>query len=231
MAVLLLLSGSPLEALAAAAAKPAAADPANEMDLESLQDRIAPGDTVSIAVFPANQYSRDVLVQPDGTIQMPLIGTVSLMGLKVEEAQSLLRRKYAPYVSNPEIAVNVQRFTRRTVIIIGFVRNPGVYDYRDGMTLMELITLASGPIPEARLSHVQVLRKKGPKNLSFIVDFTKTLQEDRSASQFLAPGDMVYVPREAITNASVWVNKNIRPYVLIGVVATTLYIALRKRKN
>src|SRR5208282_518740 len=140
---------------------------------------ISAGDTLSISVMPVEEYSRELTVAPDGRIEMPLIGSLLVKGLTTTELQDILQKKYARYIANPQVSINVKHFSGRRVAIIGDVRSPGYFEYRDGMGLLELVSIATGFNDFAKTSEIWILRR-GPdgKNRSFLVNFSKVLHGD-----------------------------------------------------
>ena len=80
------------------------------------------------------------------------------------------------------------------VHVIGQVDKPGVYDLKNGLTLMSLLSEAGNPRPNARLSNAYVLRdgKQMP------VDLHATLVEGKAVPSVmdfqLRPGDVLVIP-------------------------------------
>jgi polysaccharide biosynthesis/export protein len=196
---------------------------------DSLQDRIAPGDVILINVFPGEEYSREVTVQPDGSIQMPLIGALQVRGMSVAELQTALERRYAKFVANPQVTANIKRFTGRRVAIIGEIQKPGYYDFRDGMKLLELVSLAGGLGPDARGSRIVILRSDRNGERSFTVNLKAVLQGDLTRDPLLLPGDTINVPKQPFTQGAAWVQRNVLPWALITSMIASILVASRRR--
>lgn len=218
---LLAVPCSPLAAAAAAAPR--------ELGVELIKDRIQPGDVIQINMIPGEEYSREVTVQPDGSIAMSLIGVVQVKGLSVAELEILVQRRYSKYLSNPQVTANVRRFSGRRIAIIGEIDKPGYYDFRDGMRLLELVSLAGGLKPDARASRVKVLRPEARGSRSFSVNFQAVLDGDTTRDPLLAPGDTVNVPKQPFTTGAAWVNRNILPWALVTSMLASVVIATRRR--
>ncbi|MBI3299444.1 MAG: polysaccharide export protein [Elusimicrobia bacterium] len=194
-----------------------------------LMDKIQAGDSISISLFPGEEYSREVVVSPDGKIQMPLIGSVEVAGLSLRDLQERIRIKYSVYVDKPQVTANVRRFSGRRVAIIGEVGKAGYYDYRDGMKLLELISLAGGLSLDARPSRVVILRPSGSqREASFKVNLAAVLEGDLSRDPLLAPGDTIHVPKQPFTVSATWINRNILPWAIVTSLITSLMISTRK---
>lgn len=65
------------------------------------------GDTLNITVHSHPEYSKDVVVLPDGTISVVKVGVVKAKGLTVSQLDALLTEKYADELITPDIDVFV----------------------------------------------------------------------------------------------------------------------------
>ncbi|HHV55095.1 MAG TPA: hypothetical protein GXX55_06585, partial [Firmicutes bacterium] len=87
----------------------------------------------------------------------------------------------------------------RQVAILGKVARPGAYTLPPGSRLLDLIALAGGPSPDARVEAITVLRRvtagqETPERL-FTVNYTDILGTGSpEANLVLQPGDVVYLP-------------------------------------
>lgn len=193
---------------------------------------ISAGDTLSITVFPVEEYSKEVTVAPDGRIEMALIGSVLVKGLSNDEIQDILQKKYARYIANPKIAVNVKHFSGRRVAVIGDVRSPGYFEYRDGMKMLEVIALSNGFNDTASISKIWVLRQDANgRNKSVRINYKKVLRGDPNRDPFLEPGDTVYVPKQSLAMTSSWLNTNVLPWAFLVSTILTAVLAEQALKK
>ena len=63
--------------------------------------RIQPGDHVEMSFLTANELSATHLVLPDGTVEMPYVGRISVAGLTTAEVRLLLLKNYKGILKNP----------------------------------------------------------------------------------------------------------------------------------
>jgi len=210
---------------ALAADKPAAKPQATRAD--TANPKIAPGDVVSITIYPADEYNREVTVQPDGKIELALIGSLVVKDLTAKELQDLLEVRYAKYVDSPKVSVATRHFAGRRVAIIGEVHTPNFYEYRDGMKMLELISLAGGLSDNARASHVVVLREGLPEGFSF--NFQAVLDGQLSRDIPILPGDTIYVPKTPLNKKSTWISNNIVPWLSLAALGVSLALLARQQ--
>ena len=63
--------------------------------VESFRDYvIGPQDLLRVSILESPELSREMRVNPDGTVGMPLLDRVRLQGLTLTEAENLLEQKY-----------------------------------------------------------------------------------------------------------------------------------------
>lgn len=188
---------------------------------------MAAGDIVSITVYPAEEYSREVTVQPDGKVELSLLGSILVKGLTAREMQDLLTEKYSRYVSNPQVTVAVRRFVGRRVAIIGEIGAAGYYEYRDGMRLLELVSQAGGPKDNAKLSKVVILRGTGAGGGTNVpVNFHSVLAGRLDRDPLLLPGDVVYFPKGRVTLGAQWTTTNILPWLALMTLISSIILTV-----
>lgn len=69
--------------------------------------RLGPGDTISVAVERFPDLNFQSFINPEGNITVPLLGTVSLQGLTLAEAQEKIRVALDRFVIDPVIVLSL----------------------------------------------------------------------------------------------------------------------------
>lgn len=196
---------------------------------------IEAGDVISVNVFPAQEFSKEVTVQPDGTIEIPLLGSMTAKGMKSGELEKVLTAKFSKYVSNPSITLNIRKFSSNRVAAIGQVLNPGYYEYREGMRLLDLLAQAGGHQDYARNAKVRIFRKvkgDGDKAVDLVIeaDLAKVLAGDMTKNVPLASGDIIYIPRKPYSAAAKWITDNVIPWATLFMFTITAGIVVNKNR-
>jgi len=194
---------------------------------------IESGDIINVDVLPAEEFSKEVTVQPDGTIDIPLIGSVRARGLKAEDLEKMLTAKFSKYVASPSVTVNVRKFSSNKVAVIGQINSPGYYEYREGMRLLDLIAQAAGPQDYARGAKVRIYRRVPGPDGKITEEVLKADMEAVFAGKMdknvvLMNGDIVYVPRKPYSSAAKWITDNFVPWATLFTFAITASIVSRK---
>lgn len=161
---------------------------------------IGTGDQVSIDVFGNPDLSTITSVSEDGTIRMPLAGTVTVAGQSTIEAARRIEAALiaGEYLVNPQVTVGVVASVSQRVSVLGEVANQGRYPIDSKTTVFDLIALAGG-IGERGSHIVEILRPDGNGGIQRIpVDlnaFVASPTPNLSAIPTLKVGDQIYVPR------------------------------------
>jgi protein involved in polysaccharide export with SLBB domain len=187
--------------------------------------RLRPGDRVELTVPQRSELDRQLIIDEAGRILLPIIGNVSIGGMTLEEAESVLLRALREiYPSVNSISVNlIGEESRRLIYVHGEVENPGKYGFEKNPTVWEAIREAGGATAEAALETVRIIRAERDEQRTFIVDLQAAI-ESGSLEELpvLEPGDAVIVSQSTAIHAgtgSVRVIGAVRtsgPYVMTG---------------
>jgi polysaccharide export outer membrane protein len=108
--------------------------------------------------FGAGGYARVSRVTPDGSIALPAIGSVPVVGLTLDELKSELSLRYqAVDVRGIEVQPMLQSRAPRHVFVLGEVRTPGRYTLEGPTTAIQAIALAGGVTTAAGANLKQVV--------------------------------------------------------------------------
>lgn len=146
---------APRETMAQTGSSQRAYDPADSY-------RIDTGDGVSITVYGEPDLSlKDERVKGDGRISYPLLGDIQVRGRTASELQQLITEMLADgYLKKPNVTVSIDTF--RLFYIKGEVRNPGGFNYVDGLTVEKAVALAGGYTERASERNITVVRDGDP---------------------------------------------------------------------
>ncbi len=181
---------------------------------------IQPGDRLEIKFFYNQQLNESVIVRPDGRISLQLIQDVQAEFLSPNELRTVLARKYATHLKNPEITVILREMEGNKIYVDGQVRaSGGVRIYGYNMSIMDAIAHAGGLRDTARRDEVLLIRRNGLKKpFVYIVNLAAAMDgSDISQNVMLKPHDIVYVPKSAIANVNTWVDMYIRRNIPVNV--------------
>ncbi|MBD3245705.1 MAG: hypothetical protein GF333_01700 [Candidatus Omnitrophica bacterium] len=148
--------------------------------------RVGPYDTIEISVYGEPDLSKTVKVSEVGNIRFPLLGDVQVEGLTAEEiARKIEELLEDEYLVNPQVSVMIEEYGK--VYVFGAVNQPGEYELKGPLTLVDILVLAGGAQENANLSKVKVVRRTGGDR-GYVVDV-----DDVGNRFYLKPLDKVIV--------------------------------------
>ena len=108
----------------------------NQIDIEYLDSKneledyiIDTGDSIVLEFYPANELSGIFPVNEEGELFLPRLDETFVRGLTKSELKTLLEKRYAEFLIDPEIKVNIAVFKGIRVLVKGELRNPGFYKF------------------------------------------------------------------------------------------------------
>jgi polysaccharide biosynthesis/export protein len=133
--------------------------------------RIGPQDLLTVSVFQVDELNREVRVNSNGQVSLPLIGTVQAGGRTVQELEQDIAAKLdASYLQNPQVTVFVKEFTSQRVTLEGAVKKPGIYPLSGKTTLLQAIAMAEGLDQLADPRGVVIFRTIDGKKMGAVFD-------------------------------------------------------------
>ncbi|MEA1913936.1 MAG: polysaccharide biosynthesis/export family protein [Campylobacterota bacterium] len=137
-----------------------------------------------------NQENVGLLVTQDGTVRLPLLGSIKVTGLTQDEASKLLIDEYKKFIRNPYVTVEIMN---QRIIVVGEVKRPGIVPIVNGtMSLVEVISRSGDMTDLAERTNIKIIRGDLRSPEVRIIDLTK-LDILEVSSLLLKPNDIVYV--------------------------------------
>lgn len=172
-------------------------------------------------------YEKGFIVDKDGFVDLPLIGTVHLGGLTLAVAKDSLINRFKQYVDEPVVVVKKLSFK---ITVLGEVNKPGLYYIpNEKMTFTEALGMVGDLTIYGDRTDIKIYRKGDNNEL-------KEIKMDLTSKDMLAPenryveqDDLIYV--KAIRRKAL---ANINPALVVvsSIISTTVItIALILRLN
>ena len=219
---------------------------ANRTFLEEDAYIIGPGDVLELRLFDSPELSGPLEVLNDGSVPLPLIGSVRLTGLTLQQATVWIKTLMGQELLRPDLQLRVVKPRPIRVALVGQVERPGIYSLTvsetvsteggpstsvSGLpTVVDAIQKAGGITQKANLRDVQLQRRLPGETPQFkqarlnLLDLI--LEGNQSQNPYLFDGDTVRLgkadetPEEAIELASVNLSPQVIGVNVIGEVVT-----------
>ena len=164
--------------------------------------RIQPGDQLAITVLEDETLNRTTLVLPDGSISVPLAGTVNAAGRSVDAVESAIADRLASnFAVRPSVFVSVTSVSETgltfPIYVVGQVGDPGMREVEAGTTLLQAIALAGGLDRFAATKRIQLRRTDPATGQERLYIFNYKAVERGGAIQSMITmreGDVIVVP-------------------------------------
>jgi polysaccharide export outer membrane protein len=166
--------------------------------------RLRTSDVVEVTFTVAPEFNQVLTVQPDGYVILKDAGLVTAQGLTLLEFREAVQQAYTGYLHDPQAAIALKEFEHPYFIVGGEVGKPGKYELRSDTTVAEAVEIAGGLTQQAKHSQVVVFRRVNDELVEArLLDLKKMLKErGLKEDVHLQPGDMVFVPQNAISKIS-----------------------------
>jgi polysaccharide export outer membrane protein len=144
------------------------------------------GDQIRVITYDEPQLTNTFTVGADGSVAIPLVGTVQASGLTTNQLAAAITSSLAnsKMISQPSISVEVAAY--RPISVLGEVNHPGQYPYEPGMTTLDAVALAGGFTYRAVTAYAEDLRSDGYGE-------GQALQGRIEPGSNLEPGDVITV--------------------------------------
>lgn len=175
--------------------------------------RLQPGDTIQVSVWQEPKLDRQLVVAPDGTVAMPLVGHVPAGGRSARQVETAIKAKLqTQYTSELDVTVSlvaqppekvkpeeeVEKIDP-TIFVMGEVNKPGEFAIKKRVTLLQALAMGGGLSAFAAQRRVQVHRKVNGEDTIFQFDY-RAFENGRDVTGNIAlrPGDVVVVPERGL---------------------------------
>ena len=164
----------------------------NTVSADSDQYIIGPEDVLLIYVWKEESITRTVPVRIDGKISLPLIDDIQAAGLTPLALKKAIMEKLKGFVDNPTVTVTVMEANSYKAYVSGEVRLPGVFRFRDEMTLIKLIIAVGGFTEWANQKKILIITKEKGVEKRITVNYKKII-EGKEPDIIINRGDTVIV--------------------------------------
>ncbi len=136
-----------------------------------------------------------ILVTQQGTVRLPLLGSVEVVGLTEDEVSEKLISLYKKYIRNPYVITEIKN---QRVTVIGEVKKPGVVTVTNGtLNLIEAIAQSGDLTDLAERNNIKIIRGDLRNPDVRTIDITDVTALNES-SLHLRPNDIIYVQPRAL---------------------------------
>jgi len=164
---------------------------------------LGPGDRIEIIVYRHDDLKRTVQIDTSGKITYPLVGDVQAAGVSIFQLRDRIRDGLSKYIINPQVSVAVTSVQSQKVIVLGEVKNPGLFALEGPMNALEAISRAGGFGLDAKQNSVLLIRGGMEKPELVKLNLKDVLYgNDLTQNISLQNRDILYVPTTVIADVA-----------------------------
>lgn len=161
---------------------------------QSKASTLGAGDLLEVRVYQEPDLSGPFRVSPEGTIDYPLCGRLSVKDLSSSAAADAIRECLANgFIKKPQVAVLIREYTSKKIFIFGEVAKPGTFPYEENMNIIQAVTMAGGFTRTAQKNNISVTRVLQGVEKKIRVPVAD-IGEGREKNFEVQPGDIIFVP-------------------------------------
>ena len=171
------------------------------------------GDRIQMDIFNVPEYSGpngQHQIQADGSLSLPLIGSLSVAGMTLEQASNAVKERYGKYLKRPWITLKLLAPRPLQIAIAGEINRPGAYTISSAAgpggtteqigtqmpTISRALRMAGGITQSADVRQIKIRRpqRNAPEQI-ITIDLWELLQAgDLRADVTLRDGDTIFIP-------------------------------------
>ena len=141
-------------------------------------------------------------VTPEGTIQLPAVGSVPAQGLTLDEFKTELEARFAEKIQGIEVMPVLTVRAPRYVYVLGEVRTPGRYSLEAPTTVMQALSMAGSWNNGANIKQIVVFRRgEDWRLIATVLDLRAALLGRRpcpASEIWVSDADLIIVPKSVL---------------------------------
>ena len=166
-----------------------------------------------------NTKLQTYIIDSNGNIEFPILGTIHLAGLTKSDAVAKVKEALKEHVTDAVVNIRILNFK---ISVLGEVTHPGSYTIKsERITLLEALSLAGDLTIYGKRNNILLIREQNGTKIMERIDITKTDFID-SPYYYLSQNDVLYVePNKTRINSS-----SIGPNITVGISALSLIVTI-----
>jgi len=172
--------------------------PSLTTQVSNYQYLIGPGDSLNIFVWRNPEVSGRFTVRPDGKITTSLVEDIPVSGKTPTMLARDIEKVLSKYIRDPIVTVTVGGFVgpySEQIRIVGEAANPMSINYRQNMTLLDVMVAVGGLTEFADGNGAKLIRVENNQKKTYQILLQDLIKDgDIDANADMLPGDIIIIP-------------------------------------
>lgn len=153
---------------------------------------IGPGDEIVIRAWGQIDVDYNALVDRNGSINVPRVGTINVAGIKYQDLTAVLKTAFGRVFRNFELTATLGQLRSIQIFVVGQAKRPGTYTLSSLSSLVTALFSVGGPSAKGSMRAIQL--KRGSATVTTVDLYDLLVSGDKSKDVPLLPGDVIYIP-------------------------------------
>lgn len=149
------------------------------------------GDILNIQVIGQEDYDKNFPVNSDGTINLPDIGKISIVGLDLGEASSIIKSKVKSTFIGTDAFISISSVRDVNILVTGNTTNPGIYTLTGNSNILHALAAAGGVNEFGSYREISLIRED--KVIETLDVYDLLIDGKYNLKKRLRSGDVVFV--------------------------------------
>jgi len=155
------------------------------------------GDILNIQLTGQKEFIEEFQINGDGSINIPDLGELVLVGLTLDEASNIIKSKVNSAYIGAEAFVNLARLRDVNVLVTGNAHNPGIYTLSGNSNILQAISVAGGVNEYGSYREINLLRDN--KIIEVLDVYDLLIDGKYNLKERLRSGDVIFIePRKIV---------------------------------
>ena len=154
------------------------------------------GDILKIQLTGQKDFIETFIINGDGSINIPDIGSLGLAGLTLNEASLFIKSKVSTAFLGTDAYVNLDKIRDVNILVSGNAEQPGVYTLTGNSNILHALTMAGGINDFGSYREINLIRDK--KVIEVLDVYDLLIDGNFSLKKRLRSGDVIFVESRKI---------------------------------
>jgi polysaccharide biosynthesis/export protein len=153
---------------------------------------VGPGDEIRVSVWGSIEGQWSSVVDRNGTVNLPKVGTIGVTGLTFDQLKVTLRKEISKYYTGFQMNVSMGPLRSMRIYVVGNAHRPGSYTVSSLSTLVSALFASGGPSKTGSMRAIRVERNGQVMAVFDLYDLL--LKGNKSGDIRLMSEDVVFIP-------------------------------------
>ena len=164
--------------------------------------RLGPNDVIKLSIFAGGEMQTevDLTITSKGIVACPFLGDIKAEDLTISELTKKIEEPLArDYFREPQVIISVKesKSPEWNVYVLGMVKKPGAYEFKEGLTALDVCVLAQGFKEFAAPNRATITRRENGESRVIKINLHKA-REGEVKDIPLRPGDRIDIPESRL---------------------------------